>query len=83
MRRAWNTVEGKIDAGRFRDVKDFLAIQEQEAQWWRDASLAYFATFSRLPFPRGHAPPPHPLDYYRAIRCPVDPKKPRCPTLSS
>jgi hypothetical protein len=37
-----------------------------EAQWWRDASIAYFQTFSGLPLPAGEAPPAHSLDYYEA-----------------
>ena len=32
-------------------------IQEQEAQWWRDACIAYFQTFSERPLPEGFAPP--------------------------
>ena len=44
-----------------RDVDDFLAIQEHEAVWWRDAALSYFQTFSHLPVPNGYEPPAHPL----------------------
>ena len=37
-------------------------IQEQEAQWWRDACIAYFQTLSKRPLPAGYAAPAHPLD---------------------
>ena len=42
-----------MDAERFAQVAAFLAIQEQEAQWWRDACIAYFQTFSKRPLPAG------------------------------
>ncbi len=93
MRRTWQSVRGKIDSARFRDVDDFLAIQEHEAVWWRDAVLSYFQTFSNLPVPNGYAPFAHPLSFYRALRCPAGPpgdlrpftaldsRKPRCPAV--
>jgi len=78
MRRAWQAVRPQVDAHRFAEVDDFLAIQEKEAQWWRDATLAYFSTFARTPFPAGHAPPARSLDFYRRLRCPANRDKPRC-----
>jgi len=81
MARQWSTLEGSIDEARFRDVAAFLAIQEREAQWWRDAAIAYFQTFSRQPVPAGSAPPAHPLEYYVQLRCPADPRKPRCDAI--
>ena len=73
MRRTWATLEGRVDAERHQQVAAFLAIQEQEAQWWRDASIAYFQTFSRRPLPDGAAPPPHPLSHYQALQFPFAP----------
>ena len=81
LARAWDAVEGAIDAARFRRTQEFLAIQVDEARWWRDAAIAYFQTFSRLPVPAGYAPPAHPLDFYLQLRCPADPRKPRCPAI--
>ena len=81
MARQWSTLEGSIDEARFRDVAAFLAIQEREAQWWRDAAIAYFQTFSREPVPPGYAPPAHPLQYYMQLRCPADRRKPRCDAI--
>jgi alpha-glucuronidase len=78
MRRTWDSLRGKIDEQRFRDVQSFLAIQEREARWWRDASLQYFQTFSRMPIAARYERPAHPLDFYRGLRCPADPRKPRC-----
>jgi alpha-glucuronidase len=34
---------------------------------------AYFQTFSHMPMPTGHAPPPHDLAYYKAIYLPYSP----------
>jgi alpha-glucuronidase len=81
MRRTWESLQNKIDSARFRDVDDFLAIQEHEAVWWRDAVLEYFQTFSHLPVPAGYAPFAHPLAFYRELPCPADQRKPRCPQI--
>lgn len=81
MRRTWDALEGRIDARRFGEVRDFLAIQEREARWWRDATLGYFQTIHRLPFPAGYEPPARPFDFYRRLRCPADRDRPRCPEL--
>ncbi len=81
MRRTWNSLRGEIDSARFRDVDDFLAIQEHEAVWWRDAVLSYFQTFSHLPVPAGYPPFAHPLSFYVSLRCPLDQRKPRCPAV--
>jgi alpha-glucuronidase len=78
MQRAWNGIEGKIDDERFRQVQSALAVQEREARWWRDASLQYFRVQSRLPIPSRYEPPAHPLEFYMRLRCPADPKRPRC-----
>jgi alpha-glucuronidase len=67
MRRTWAGLRGRVDAERFNLTARYLAIQEAEAQWWRDACLAYFQSFSRLPFPPGYAPPAHDLDYYKSL----------------
>jgi alpha-glucuronidase len=73
MRRSWAALAGRIDAQRHAEVADFLAIQEDEALWWRDACIAYFGSLSGLPLPAGYAPPAHDLAYYRAITHPYAP----------
>lgn len=82
MGRAWNSVRTSIDVARFADVQSFLVIQEQEARWWRDASLLYFQTFSRQPFPQGVEAPLHPLQFYQTLRCPPNRDKPRCDAIA-
>jgi alpha-glucuronidase len=81
MQRTWDSLEGRVDAGAFRETKTFLAIQEREARWWRDASVLYFQTFSRMPLPEGYERPPHPLSFYLTLRCPPSPPKPRCDAI--
>ena len=67
MRQTWADLNRLVDPERFAEVSAFLAIQEEEAQWWRDASIAYFQSLSRRPLPAGYAPPRHSLDHYRSI----------------
>ena len=78
MQLAWSSVESKIDRARFAEVRDFLVIQEKEARWWRDASIQYFRSFSKMPLPIGYEQPAHDLEYYLKIRCPADAHRPRC-----
>ena len=73
MRETWKSLEHFIDAERYRQVATFLGIQEKEAQWWRDACIAYFQTFSRRPLPDGYAPPEHSLEHYQSLWFPYAP----------
>ena len=67
MQATWQSLAGAIDAERYEETRAFLKIQEQEARWWRDASVLYFQTFSKLPIPPGYEKPEHDLEYYKAI----------------
>jgi alpha-glucuronidase len=80
MRDAWTTVQGRIDAKRFKDIGDFLQIQHYEARWWRDACIQYFASVSKHTIPAGYAAPTHDLKFYQDLvdKCPGDVTKPRC-----
>ena len=73
MRRVWAGLAGFVDAERFAQASAFLAIQEQEARWWRDASVAYFQSLSRRALPAGNSPPEHDLAYYEALCFPYVP----------
>ena len=73
MRATWDGLDGRIDPARHAQVAAFLAIQQDEAQWWRDASVAYFQSISGRPLPAGSAAPPHPLAYYKALEFPHAP----------
>ena len=73
MRATWDGLRGHVDAGRHAQVAAFLAIQQKEAQWWRDASIAYFQAVNGLPLPAGYAPPAQSLNYYQALSFPYAP----------
>jgi len=73
MQATWAGLSDRIDPQRHRYVAAFLQIQHDEAQWWRDASVAYFQSLSGRPLPAGERPPPHPLSYYQALQFPFAP----------
>ena len=73
MRRTWNGLRPLVDAERWSKTATYLAIQEREARWWRDASLAYWTSVNGLPLPAGTAPPAHDLAWYKAQRFPYAP----------
>ena len=76
MRAQWASLAGHIDPERYGEVSAFLAIQEREARWWRDACIAYFQSVSGRALPAGAAPPAHPLSYYQALCFPFAPGDP-------
>lgn len=73
MQRLWGSMEEKVDAQRFDDVRQYLAIQEKDARWWRDAVLLYFQQFSRMPIPAEYEQPEHTLEYYMGLEFPYAP----------
>ncbi|MBD7952972.1 alpha-glucuronidase [Stenotrophomonas sp. Sa5BUN4] len=73
MQSTWAGLRGRVDAQRYAQVEAFLRIQRREAQWWRDASVAYFQSVSGRPLPEGEATPPHPLAWYQAQQSPSAP----------
>lgn len=73
MQATWAGLRDRIDPQRHQQVAAFLQIQREEAQWWRDASVAYFQSISGRPLPAGERPPPQPLSYYQALQFPFAP----------
>jgi alpha-glucuronidase len=73
MRREWDSLRPLVDAERWEKAATFLAIQEREARWWRDASLAYWQSVNGLSLPAGAAPPEHDLAWYKAQSFPHAP----------
>ncbi|MGH8170065.1 MAG: alpha-glucuronidase family glycosyl hydrolase [Steroidobacteraceae bacterium] len=69
-RKTWGTLSAYVDPERYRLTADLLAIQEKDAQWWRDASIAYFQSISHRPLPAGESPPPDTLAHYEAFCIP-------------
>jgi alpha-glucuronidase len=73
MQREWNSLQHFVDEERFRQVQMLLTIQEKDAEWWRNACLLYFQTFSKLPFPAGVEKPDNTLAYYKSLKFPYAP----------
>ena len=73
MAQTWAAQQPFVDPQRFRAVSENLAIQQREARWWRDASLAYWQSVNGLPLPAGARPPEHGLDHYRSLTFPEAP----------
>jgi alpha-glucuronidase len=68
MQATWKSIGGRIDPERSDETRAFLAIQEKEARWWRDACVLYFQAFSGKAVPEGYERPEHDLAHYQAIR---------------
>ena len=79
--RTWESLAGKIDEERFAETRTNLVKEVAEARWWRDASLLYWQTFSKLPIPAGYEKPAHTLEFYERLRCPRDPIHSSCPEI--
>ncbi|MBO9545733.1 alpha-glucuronidase family glycosyl hydrolase [Caulobacter sp.] len=73
METTWASVAPYVDAQRHAEVADYLKIQRDEAQWWRDASVAWFGSFSKRPLPTGEKAPPKTLEEYEAMTFPYAP----------
>ncbi|MBW6526594.1 alpha-glucuronidase [Sphingomonas sp. RHCKR7] len=76
MRATWETLRPLVDAERWNKTATYLAVQEREARWWRDASLAYWMSVNRRALPAGVAAPAHDLAWYEAQRFPHAPGHP-------
>ncbi|WP_210489380.1 alpha-glucuronidase family glycosyl hydrolase [Rufibacter aurantiacus] len=67
MQKTWNSLAGQVDKERYEQVKQYLAIQEKDARWWRDACLLYFQTFSKRPIPQELEKPQGTLEEFMKI----------------
>jgi alpha-glucuronidase len=67
MQQRWQKLKPMIDQQRYEETAQRLARQLKEAQWWRDASIAYFQSVNGLPLPAGVKAPPQTLEYYKSL----------------
>ena len=67
----WDAMQPYIDAQRFGEVQRKLRIQARDSEWWRDACLLYFQTFSKRPIPQDVEHPVHNLDEMQKFRIPI------------
>lgn len=73
MRAAWALLERHVDRERFDKTRRFLAVQEREARWWRDACIAYFRERSGRELPHGVRAPARSLEHYKGLEFPYAP----------
>ena len=73
MQQRWQQVKPYIDANQFRQVEMALSIQQQEAKWWRDASVLYFQTISERSVPVGLPEPQGSLKEFQSRKFPYAP----------
>lgn len=73
MQQSWDALEGKVDKDRFEQLKMLLAVQYNEAVWWRNACILYFQTFSGKEIPAGLERPDKTLEYYQSLEFPFAP----------
>ena len=73
MQQQWKSLAGKIDGDVHTQVSSLLAIQLNEARWWRNACLLYFQQFSKQPLPAGVEPADKTLEYYKSLEFPYAP----------
>ena len=73
FQHSWNQLEKLLDSERFLHVRMLLAIQAEEAKWWRNSCLLYFQTFSGMAIPAGYEQPDKTLDYYKSLHFPYAP----------
>jgi alpha-glucuronidase len=67
----WDALQPYVDCQRFGEVQRKLRIQARDAEWWRDACLLYFQTFSHRPIPQDVEHPVHNLDEMMKFRIPI------------
>jgi alpha-glucuronidase len=68
MQSKWGRLKGMIDDGRFEYVQHKLRIQVREAEWWRDACVLYFQTFSGMSVPPELERPVHNLRELKQLK---------------
>ncbi len=64
----WESLRGSIDDQRHARVLALFKRQHSDAEFWRDACLSYFQTFSKRPIPDGVEKSEHDLEYYKRFQ---------------
>lgn len=62
FRRTWAGLEPYVAPALFAETAAKLNIQQRDAEWWRDACVGYFQTFSQRPLPAEALPLGQPFD---------------------
>lgn len=78
-RKQWSTLQGVVDRERYALVAKKLAMQEDHAQFWKNACLLYFQVYSTRPLPKDVEKPDLTLqEYIGKIKVPGTTVDPRC-----
>ncbi|MEJ2005070.1 MAG: alpha-glucuronidase, partial [Cyclobacteriaceae bacterium] len=64
MLKTWEGLEGYVDEQRYDLTHQYLEIQLNEANWWKNACIKYFQTFSERPVPDEVMLTDKSLEYY-------------------
>ena len=51
FRKTWKSLKPYVSPALWEEADAKLAVQAQDARWWRDACVGYFQTFSGAPLP--------------------------------
>ena len=62
FRRIWDGLKPYVAPALYDEAKRKLEIQQHDAEWWRDACVGYFQTFSQRPLPSDVRPLRLPID---------------------
>ena len=60
--KTWESLKPYVSEAIFNEVTKKLDIQKNDAEWWRDACVGYFQTFSKKDLPEGVRPLNMPID---------------------
>lgn len=60
--KTWAKLKPYVSESIFNEVSEKLDIQKNDAEWWRDACVGYFQTFSNKELPAGVRPLNAPID---------------------
>lgn len=73
MAAQWQAVAPWINPLQHQQVSMALTIHQDEANWWRDACVLYFQSFSNMPIPSGLTAPEKTLSFYQQQHFPFAP----------
>ena len=79
MQREWSQLRASVNPAIHADIDRRLECQLRDAEWWRDACLLYFQSFSHQPMPAFVEQPRNSLDFFKAVRLGID--NYTCPTI--
>lgn len=68
----WKSIKPYIDEERYKRQLTRFERQAKDAQWWRDACVLYFQTFSNRPLPPDSPKPMHSLEELMKYHLDID-----------